>query len=140
MQVLHNAEQYKTSVTIRVVCNEAAALRNVVHTWDSPLAVSVYQSQNLDNDTSKYNLLWEHREVMQAAASSGASLHETQLQIPYRKPKNGTVCCDYGTRLHAFNDPLRGAPSFWLSVDHAADSSVLQDRTAPTSTWKMTLD
>ena len=73
VQALYNAQQYKTSVTINVVCDEAAALRRAITTWGCP--VTVHQSQNPDNDTNTYSLLWEHREVMQAASMSGASFY-----------------------------------------------------------------
>ncbi|CAL5222120.1 g4436 [Coccomyxa viridis] len=66
---LYNAHQYQTSVAIHVVCDEAAALRHVLHTWEYP--VTVNESQNLDNDTNTFSLLWEHRGIMQAAAMSG---------------------------------------------------------------------
>ena len=118
MQVLHNAQQYKTSVTIHVVCNEAAALRNVIHTWDCPLAVSVHQSQNLDNDTRTYNLLWEHREVMQAAALSGASLHASQSNLISQRQRNGTGALLSRHKALSIQLFSNGATSFWLSVNN----------------------
>ena len=91
MQALYHAEQYRTSVTIHVVCNEAAALRHVLHTWER--AVTVHQSQNLDNDTNTYNILWEHREIMQTAAMSGIFLHALYT----RGQRHGTLCYERGS-------------------------------------------